>query len=335
MTSLAHVKALACAVASAAALAATAGQKYQLTLLPTFGFESSACHFISESGMLLGYRWTNYGLPSLYYGFRFEDGVMTPFGGPPGYASAIPLDINSGGTAVGYCTPGYEAPFYPVVWDADGNATRITNAYAYGMGSAGAINDAGQFTLNFGGYTYNYRAFLMDRGRLTPILPQPGDVRATDVNESGFVCGYQGYPQSVAFVWKHGRVNYLLGADSSRAYGLNNIGWVVGERDDKPAIWANGALIEVPGPKNSTGYTFFVNDQSVVLGTWWLNGYAQHFMWSNGTVTHMDDLLPGHRGVLEFEPAMVNSKGQICGKARVPGGFFGGLYRGFVLTPVE
>lgn len=99
----------------------------------------------------------------------------------------------------------------------------------------------------------------------------------------------------------------LLGSEESLAFGLNNVGQVVGAsffRDCfclRGFLWSDGLMVELVGPGNPT-ITHDVNDSGVAVG-WsgrspmaWVNGVAQ-------------ELSPGEAG----QAFAVNNLGQIVG----------------------
>lgn len=148
---------------------------------------------------------------------------------------------------------------------------------------------------------------------LTP-LSRPGDKwsYAHDVNDHGHVVGYvcNAEGQERAFRWQDGAMYELgtLGGSVSYAYGINNMGQIVGrsqdgspQRANLPFVWENGVMQSLANIGDGTA--FGINDSGQVVGR---TGY-KGFLWQDGTVRYLSD------GSADCGARGINGSGSVVG----------------------
>jgi probable HAF family extracellular repeat protein len=239
--------------------------------------------------------------------FVWEKGVMTALptlGGNNGQAGGI----NNQGEIVGVSETSNSDPcsfaFLQVeatIW-RNGNVQELPPFPGDSIGSASAINDAGQVVGASGCVSDNIiRAVLWQHG--TPIdLGNLGGVNgniAFDISNRGQVVGQSDLPADTthhAFLWTKDEgmqdLGTLPGIPGSLANGINIKGQVVGFSDD-------------------------------------FNGNTVALFWQNGVMTDLNTLIPPNSPLFLLEALSINDRGQIAGFGQLSDG----EHRGFLLTP--
>ena len=103
------------------------------------------------------------------------------------------------------------------------------------------------------------------------------------------------------------------GGGSTRAYGINNLGQVVGSYNVGPVTFgffeSQGAFKTIAAPGSSYTTPEAVNDLGQIVGTYQDSSIKEHgFLYSNGTFKIID--VPG---ALFIEPLAVNDFGKVVG----------------------
>ena len=180
--------------------------------------------------------------------------------------------------------------------------------------SAGEINDAGQVV---GAYSRDpvppsqasvRWAFLWDDGVFRSLF----EGSAADINNVGQVAGEwestRGYP--VAAVWDaaHGprELGVLPGGVFSAAYGLNDVGQVVGWSEsfggNHAFLWDDGQMIDL-----GFGAAADINNAGQIVG--WSN------IWTDGVRANLNDLVQEDFGLTISDASAINDAGQIVATA--------------------
>ncbi len=256
-----------------------------------------------------------------YTTFLWEDDVWTDIGLLPGYAEAIPEDMDSAGRIVGRAfTLGPGGGSAAFLWD-DGVMTDLGT-----LGGSGAraydVNEAGQVVgwsrqPEVGGVSLN-RAFLWESGTMTSREPLP--------------------------TYEH-----------SQAFGVNETGDVVGSSwvvtspqffsADRATLWrGTGEIVDLgrtPGPEACVSGLFAYTDNiaRAVNAHGQVVGHAQcvasggalaAFLWEHGVMHNLNDLVPAGSGWDLVQALDINDDGDIVGWGIRPDT---GTLQAFLLVP--
>jgi probable HAF family extracellular repeat protein len=257
---------------------------------------------------------------------------------PPG-ASSQAYGISENGTIAGWAG-GVGA----VLWNQGGIVDLGHPGGDFAV-EARAVNDAGQVACVGEGNPQTYQSYLWESGTWTQIGALPGlpDSIVADIDSSGRVVGRSllvgpGAPDR-AFIWDAGNFTELgtLG-DSSIAFGLNDVGHVVGrslaelpggELGLRGFLWEDGRMTALdPLSGDVATEAFDVNDAGDIVGASWY--YTTQFfsaktatLWRDGGSEAIDlGLVPAAPGSCSFNPywhksiaRAINDRGQIVGEA--------------------
>lgn len=233
----------------------------------------------------------------------FENGVVTDIGRFEGaLTDSFALGVNDSGDVTGSLDPESDNRFMAFLYS--GGDTHLLDL-GVDQGScvrsdAEDINNAGQIVGQIQIPTDSgckFRAFLHEDGGTLLIgdLVPDQETRAIRINESGQVLVFvrNGLFAGGAYLYSDGELQ-PIGNDQTNAHGLNDLGWVVG----------------ATGPRSET----------------------RAFLWIDGELYDLNELVPDLTGWAELESAGdVNDTGQIVGSGRRPDGVRGA----FLLTPLE
>ena len=249
-----------------------------------------------------------YTVPNVgFRGFVYKDGKFTELAPLPGGAWSGASAINNVGTVVGFRSVGEGVnPFNAFLWSA-----------------AGGFIDLG-------------------------VMSGPNSA-ATDVNNNGQVVGWTGNGSSISegFIWEDGRLTLLgpvPGGFTSIPGGTNDIRQVVGsgrfQRDGssvvlgRPFLWDNGQMMVLPHlPGYDRCSAVDINNLRQVIGKCALSidpNDRRAFLWQNGMINDLDDLVP-ELGVLIERAKAINNSGQIVCDGKDAAGRLAAI----LLTPIE
>jgi probable HAF family extracellular repeat protein len=201
-----------------------------------------------------------------------------------------------------------------------------------------AINESGIVCGFSTGIGQPMSAFIWQNGQMSALdLPFGPDAVAYSIADNGAICGWMGTAPHIdahAFVWRDGETTdlgvILKGAlgPTPRAIcsnGLSVCGDCIFTYPDpeilyqrRAFIWRDGVAEDLgilPGYHNSIAYG--VNDsQTVVGGCTTVFGGGPAFVWRNGVMKVLNDLIPpGHQLNIDLVKS-INNAGQIAGSAR-------------------
>lgn len=152
------------------------------------GGRNSAATGINNAGTVVGYSENGSGGEQA---FRYASGTASPLGTLPGGNSSRASGINSAGVIVGRSDTASGPALHPAFWKS-GQWTDLGLPDAWAWGEATAISDAGQVAGTLNDDTGGSTAFLRQTSGLTVLLPAlaaGGSSRAFGVNSSGMVVG--------------------------------------------------------------------------------------------------------------------------------------------------
>jgi probable HAF family extracellular repeat protein len=280
--------------------------------LGTFGGPTTVALNVNASGQVAGYSYTADGH---MHAFRWEDGEMTDLGTLGGLDSTG-SGINDAGQVVGVSTTAPDQKFgdpgtHAFLWD-NGKMTDL-GTLGGPVSRANTINNKGQIAGASVDAAGQLRPYLWQNGTMTDLGALPGYTagRAATLNDRGEVAGWSEAAGGVvaasqsggshrAFFYSGGKLidlGILPGFDASSALGVNNAGWVVGNSaHDQPPAGASATTTPAPGPSHG-------------------------FIWANGVMTDLNDLVEPGSGWEIREANRINDTGQIsasCARAGEP-----------------
>ncbi len=302
---------------------------------------------INDSEQIAGHdENTSNGDPSAWSS-RF--GEFTALGTLTGGSIAESLGINNAGKIVGWSddTAGDRKAF---LWTSGGGMTDLGTLGGRDDSQAGAINASDEvvgYALNFGDgppqppkdrlafFYLPVAAHTLPMGINSLGTLGGAESLATDVNDSGEVVG----GAQVAggnmrpFTWTDGTMTNLgtLGGENRsivhRAHGINSSGEIVGL--SYTAGDAKRAFLYLPVDAyglsagmndlgvltgGSASWAFAINDDGEVVGTSDVTGGAYHaFIWANGTMSDLNDLIDTSSAWVLTRATDINDDGEIVG----------------------
>jgi probable HAF family extracellular repeat protein len=183
------------------------------------------------------------------------------------------------------------------------------------------------------------------------------------VNNRGQVVGYSslaadpgactaggGFANCDVFLWDRGTLTDLTattnGGSPSFVFGINDKEEIVGAAGFPNApldayIWRNGVAADLGHLSDCYSLGFGINSHSQVVGGTFDCIDASHsraFLWENGAMVDLDDLVPPDSPLQLVEAAAINDRGEIAGNGAPPGVArkdFGTLGHAFLLIPCD
>jgi|GEM_PF-1475563 len=326
---------------------ASGAEEYTVIDLGTLGGNTSYAGALNNTGQVVG---SSKIANSALHAFRWENSAMTDLGTPTGYLVTSASSVNDLGQVVGSTQGQYQSE-YAYIWE-NNVWTYLGTLPALDYSSTTDINNSAQIT----GYSYmlgpggQFHAWLWENDVFTELGTLGGaDSVAAALNEQAQVVGWAHTTEpgiSHAFLWENGvmtDLGVLPGETDSSAADINATGQVCGLSAHTlttypfptyriACLWDNGDIIEIgklPGfSKNSSAAG--INDQGVVVGYSSDYGNDSHaFVWRNGILTDLNDLIDPAAGWELLTAADINEAGQIVGY-----GSHNGETRAFLLEPL-
>ncbi len=342
-------------------LAGSAAQgqcRYEVTVIqapacPIFGLPVTFGYDINELGEVVGSHdqcgdnWPD----NAAYIWTPKSGLVT-LGFLPGYREGGARKLNDLGQIVGALTNRMSKFRLKAALWQDGQVFDLGIPPGGNWSHALAINNKGQIVGYWGNDLTGEPAWsvvLWQDGRMVDLGSQLGRPlsRAYDINEYGAVTGLMGfsYFEDVhAFIWEEGVVTELPpvpGGFTSEAWAINNLGDVAGNGRlfDVEAgqvvphafVWTDGKIIDIgtlPGTIMSGAAD--INDARQVVGGSWITGFHRAFIWQNGVMANLNDLIKSVPQVTMLVGTAINNAGQIAGYGSVQGNS-----AALLLTPIN
>jgi probable HAF family extracellular repeat protein len=310
---------------------------YTITDLGTFpGYTFSTATGVNASGQAVGYDFTS-NLSSAR-AYLYDSGSLTDLGSLGGnhvYAQGI----NDLGQVAGFSQLPGDTVSHAFRYDS-GTLTDLApaggNSYGY------AINNNGDVTGYAATSDGSFHAVLWQGTAMTDLGTLGGSPSyGQAINDVDMVVGLSylsGNAVFHAFLAWQGRMadlGTLPGSANSWAYGVNNVGQVVGFsgnsiNDYHAFLWDRVNGMQDLGTLGGVrSYANAINDVGQVVGFAALpNGNQDAFLYDSGVMTDLNDLLPPGSGWNVYQAARINNAGQIVGE-----GFHNGAQHGFLMTP--
>jgi probable HAF family extracellular repeat protein len=263
-------------------------------------------------------------------GFLFDADEMLNLGLPPLpsvlYSTAPAL--NDVGQLV---VNGTNGAFHAFLW-SDGDFVDIQQGLPNAVYSEGvALNDAGHIVgdvvLDQGGGNFPHHAFLYDGATMIDLNPLFGGnySDAVDINDAGAIVGaarFAGSSLVRAFLVQDG-VATSLSDLTSEAASINSFGDIAGgayfdSPFERPVLFVEGDVIDLgllPGA--TAGTAAAINDAGVVVGFCKITNNISHaFIYADGAMTDLNDLIPADSEWTIEEANDINLDGTIVAAAR-------------------
>ena len=301
---------------------------------------------INDKGQVAG---TVYG-SGKNHAVLWDNGHLTDLATLPGYTLSWAGGINNNGQVVGSVGNADGSANRAVLW-GNGQVTELGGSDGRDSSAVG-INDSGQvagsITVNENGDT---AAVLWENGHVTflPGLGGPSSLGG-EINSKGEAVGISRIADGSrhATLWRDGDVldlQTLADYPESFTAAINDNAQVVGElatedsRVSHAFVWQGGEMTDlgtISGRKCTTpvwacnSFANGNNNRGQVVGASDTNAAVRHaFLWQNGRITDLNDLIPPGSGWELDSAEDINNAGQIVG---------GGLVNGkelhaFLLTP--
>lgn len=268
----------------------------KMTDLGTLGGATSHANAINNRGQIVGGADTSkldaFGNVVTFGFTRSIGGTMMSLGTAGGHFSSDATDINDAGQIVGsVMTPG-DPYVYLDIGSSDPfiySGQKMQLLTLGHLSAASAINNSGQILIVDSGPVAKYsppsrESYLYQNGHATDLgtaFPNGLDFIniANKLNDHGQIVGASG---GMPFIYSNGTYKTLgtltqdeaaLAPFSSQAYGINNLGWVVGTTTNVPAFLYNGgSLVNLtdtlaPGSGWTVSTARGINDSNWIVGT--------------------------------------------------------------------
>lgn len=338
------------------ALTARAEVRYSVTELPTFGGTAGEAFGLNDRGYIVGQSPIPAGVSHafLYDGSSLID-LTTAAGnsGTFGTYSGIAKGVNELGQVVGFATSGaILSPMHAFLYDS--GVTTDLGTLGGPASRAAAINNSGRVVGEADTGTIQnpgpIHAFLWSALTGTQDLGAlAGQSHGYAINDVGEVVGSTGTSSGVAraFVWtpSTGMVALgTLGGRNSAAYGINNLGQVIGlaytsyadgnSQEHAFLYDPQGGMRDLGALGGSDSEAFGINDKGWVVG-WSLisnnpDDIPHAFLYDGTSMSDLNDLIDPSLGWTMFYAYDINNAGQIVVDAVDTNHRF----RALLLTPI-
>ena len=309
--------------------------EYDVTVIkppecPLFGAPPTHGRGINELGHIAGSRFlcgSGWGDHAAFL-WTAETGIVL-LDMPTGTFESCAFDVNDAGQVVGEFDVANDG-FSVLAYVSEGNQLTVIPPPAGTFTVPYVILNSGQVVGATTDGTSFYKGFIWEQGQMTLILPTFGPRSlANDINEIGQVVGWMGTHIGIdahAFVWQDGIVTDLgviPGGFSGGVNAINNHGHLViggaikGKEGtlNRSFLWINGELTDLgvlPGFYHTVGWD--INDFDQIVGICQTAAPLfdkTAFIWQNGVITELNDLVPDESINVTFADA-INNAGQIA-----------------------
>ncbi len=259
--------------------------------------------------------------------FLWENGKMTELPMYSFQAAGEALSINDAGDMVGWTSGSIAFNRYMFVDWKSASGLLPGGGTGRDLPDVSDLNNAGQMVFRDDqGFS-----FLWNKGRITPLWGSFSAV--SDINDAGHVIGSlsdggflcdkgitylnkPGYTPELRFtppgVWCDNQpITYL----DFTPYKINNAGQIIGSS----VFWDKGTTTNL-GSLGGATQARDINDKGAVVGSSFTSSGAERaFLWENGIMVDLNDLLPQNSGWELTQARAINDLGQIVGAGRLNG----------------
>jgi len=329
-------------------------QRYVIALLaPLEGYVRSYATGINNDGVVVGSsadgagRWT---------ATRWIEGAAESLGSLQGWGNVVPLDIsNDSARIVGEAFKPSSGRWVPFIWEngvlAELPTPDVDNAGGWQINNAGVIvgrgfDDASVYACRWENDGKEWVFSL-----LAPVQGDPLSI-AWGVNNHGVAAGGSGTIdegwQIRACSWDdNGRPNILFGFENTYgdAAGINDLGQYAGDFLTDEGKWHamyhdGSGFIDLglpPGSPYPNSYGHRINNSETIVGQAYADGVdptgfpnvlKRAFIWRDGVMSAVNDLVPPNSGWDVKQLWDINEAGQAVGL-----GLYRGQWRACLLTP--
>jgi probable HAF family extracellular repeat protein len=259
------------------------------------------------------------------------------------YSSAV--NINDRSQIIGYAS----GPIYIFLYD-DGALTDVRAAAGQSISMVRAINNRGAIVGNIiqsdgpPGFQNYARAFVFARGefRLLPTLPGGFYGDALDINNRGEIAGQSsllttnGAIVGHAVIWDSRGIRdlgTLPGTTTSLCTSINDHGQATGYSDSHGFIYTGGQVRSLGNlPGHFYSMPLVINNFGHIVGQSSDSRFDERraFLYANGVLHDLNDLIPRHSGWFLVEANGINDQGEIVGT-----GICRERRRAFLLKPIH
>lgn len=191
----------------------------------------------------------------------------------------------------------------------------IESPTGHGFVHAYALNDNG-WVVGYGNFNGNNEAFLWRDGAAQALgqLPNSSYGGAYGINQVGQIVGSSG---SQAAIWQQGSVQALPGnAPNANGYAINNAGTIVGSADSRAVIWQNGQMQQLPTLASLTSsIALDISETGFVVGSGYTSAYTSNaWRWQDGQLEQLN-----HGSARGAGATSVNDQGSAAGFVELGG----------------
>jgi probable HAF family extracellular repeat protein len=286
--------------------------------------EFSTAAAINDSGLIGG---TTGGRPASTC-FLQNNGTVTYYPSSQFLLTCDVKQINNSGQVIGSIL--FDSPVGTVPYGYVYEAGTLTQTPAQFFPTPSAINNVGDIVESYHGQSY-----LQSNGMVS-LLPIPAG-GPSGINDHGQVVGVSGGQAFLYSITDSAFTNLgTLGGASSFAAAINQSGQVAGYSElaggagPHAFLYEGGAMHDLGVlPGDNSSYATAINNAGQVVGySMMAADPGRAFLYSNGAMRDLNDLIPSGSGWVLNRALGINGAGQIVGY----GSLNGELQRGFLLT---
>lgn len=316
---------------------------YTVTDLGTLGGTSSVANAINANGQVVGYSTTASGETHafLYSGSKMTD--LGTLGGSYSTAAAI----NTSGQVVGSAYGSADTYTHAFLYSAATGMTDLGTLSGGAYSDAYGINATGQVVGQSVDSTWHSYAFVYSGGTmsyLSSLAAFPGGSygnEARAINDAGQVAGmawdaYGSFSGKTAFLYSNSLITRIgRPGGPTTANGINANGQIVGVMPGAGSnmhafLYSDSTVTDLDPTGVTQSVANAINSSGQVVGQYWASGYTYGFVYSNSTLTNLNDLIDLSSGWALVSANGINDLGQIVGV----GTNAEGQSRAYLLTPV-